>query len=142
MGDMIKLLMSSVSTEDGTEMKEEDDSEDDEDYDKEKLSSKVKVPLTPEWERIDEVVTNVELDDDIAKLTHPAKNIFVFKRRSSGEVVTRYFTDGCCHFSENLRLRGAMFNHHMPWSYNGLFEGYGLDQPNVNKELIATILKY
>ena len=36
-------------------MKEEDDSEDDEDYDKEKLTHKAKVPLTPEWERIDEV---------------------------------------------------------------------------------------
>ena len=88
------------------------------------------------------VVSNVEIDDDVAKLTHPAKNIFVFKRRTSGEVVTRYFTDGCYHFSENLRLRGAMFNHHMPWSYNGLFQGYGLDQPNVTKELVTSVLKY
>jgi len=140
--DMIKLLMSSVSTEDGTKMKEEDDSEDDDDYDKEKLTHKAKVPLSPEWERIDEVVSNVEIDDDVAKLTHPAKNIFVFKRRTSGEVVTRYFTDGCYHFSENLRLRGAMFNHHMPWSYNGLFQGYGLDQSNVTKELVTSVLKY
>ena len=38
-------------------MKEEDDSEDDEDYDKEKLSHKAKVPLTPEWESINEVST-------------------------------------------------------------------------------------
>ena len=30
--DMIKLIMSSVAAEDGTDMKEEDDSDDDEDY--------------------------------------------------------------------------------------------------------------
>ena len=52
---MIKLLMSSMTAEDGTEMKEEDDSDDDDDYDKEKLSHKAKVPLTPEWEQINEV---------------------------------------------------------------------------------------
>ena len=53
--DMIKLLMSGMTAEDGTEMKEEDDSDDDDDYDKEKLSHKAKVPLTPEWEQINEV---------------------------------------------------------------------------------------
>merc|ERR1712024_168661 len=95
--DMIKLLMSSVAAEDGTAMKEEDDSEDDEDYDKEKLSHKAKA------------VSNVECDSDITKLTHPSKNIFAFKRRTSGEVVTRSFQTSGCHFAENLRLRGAMF---------------------------------
>jgi len=140
--DMVKLLMSSVAAEDGTAMKEEDDSEDDEDYDKEKLSHKAKVPLTPEWESINEAVSNVECDSDITKLTHPSKNIFVFKRRTSGEVVTRYFQNSGCHFAENLRLRGAMFSHHMPWSYNSLFQGYTLDQASVSQDLVTTILKF
>ena len=87
-------------------------------------------------------MTNVECDSDITKLTHPAKNIFVFKRRTSGEVVTRYFQDGAYHSAENLRLRGAMFSHHMPWSYNSLFQGYALDQTTVSQDLIATVLKY
>jgi len=140
--DMIKLMMSSVAAEDGTDMKEEDDSDGDEDYDKEKLSHKAKVPLTPDWERINEAVTNVEMDSDITKLTHPSKNIFVFKRRTSGEVITRHFQDGAYHFADNLRLRGAMFSHHMPWSYNSLFQGYALDQTTVSQDLIATVLKY
>ena len=87
-------------------------------------------------------MTNVECDNDVTKLTHPAKNIFVFKRRASGEIITRYFQDGCVNFAENLRLRGAMFNHHMPWSYNSLFQGYELDQSTVSQDLIVNILKY
>ena len=43
-------------------------------------------------------------------------------------------------FSDNLRLRAAMFNHHMPWSYKSLFEGYGLDQGSTPVELVNSVL--
>merc|ERR1712061_786988 len=122
-------MVKSVRADDGTNMKEEDDSEGDEDFDKDKLSHKPTISLTSEWQKIQDAVDAANLEDnDHPKLTHPAKNIFVFKRRGSGEVITRYFQDGCLQFAETLRLRGSMFNHHMPWSYKSLFEGYGLDQ--------------
>ena len=43
-------------------------------------------------------------------------------------------------FSDNLRLRAAMFNHHMPWSYKSLFEGYGLDQESTPVVVINSVL--
>ncbi len=139
--DMIKMLMTSVQAEDGTELKEEDDSEDDEDFDKDKLAHKPTFVLTPEWEKIQTAINEVEVDDTkFAKLTHPAKNIFIFKRRACGEVVTRYFQDNCLEFAENLRLRGSMFSHHMPWSYKSLFAGYNLDQEAVSPDLVKSVL--
>lgn len=139
--DMIKMLFTKMTAENGVEMKEDDDSEDDDEFDKEKLSHKPQIPLNSEWEKIRDAITDVESNEDCAKLMHPAKNIFVFKRRASGEVVTRYFQDGCYQFAENLRLRGAMFSHHMPWSYKGLFEGYDIDQESVTLDLVNKILK-
>jgi len=139
--DMVKLLMSNIECEDGTNLKEEDDSEDDEEFDKEKLSTRSTVQVPEQWVDIDDAIKNVEIDEeDLAKLTHPSKNIFVFKRRASGEVITRYFQDGGYHFAENLRLRGAMFSHHMPWSYKSLFDGYGQDQEKVTHDLIVKVL--
>ena len=54
----------------------------------------------------------------------------MFKRREAN-VITRRLTDTAA-LSDHLRLRGAMFNHHMPWGYNGLFEGYGDDMEKVS----------
>jgi len=138
--DMIKLLASKVSTSDGTEMKEDDDSEDDDEFDKDKLSHKPSAILNQDWQRILDAISEVSEDQDLAKLTHPVLNIFVFKRRPDGEVITRYFQDGAMPFSDNLRLRAAMFNHHMPWSYKSLFEGYGLDQESTPVEVINSVL--
>ena len=89
--NIIKMLCTKIPTVEGNDMKEEDDSEGDDDFDKDKLSHKPQVVLSPEWEQIREAVSAVSTRDDVAKLTHPAKNIFVFKRRSGGEVITRYF---------------------------------------------------
>ena len=61
------------------------------------------------------------------------KIIFIYSR-------FRYFQDGAMPFSDNLRLRAAMFNHHMPWSYKSLFEGYGLDQESTPVEVINSVL--
>lgn len=137
--DMVKLLMTSVPTEEGIEMKEEDDSDEDDDYDKEKLSHKPQAVLTDQWKEIENAISNVELNNDIAKLTHPALNIFVFKRKND-QVVTRYFQDGGLPFADNLRLRGAMFSHHMPWSYKSLFENYGMDLESTSAEKVNSIL--
>ena len=138
---MIRLLMSKVQADDGTNMKEEDDSEDDDEFDKDKLSHKPKISMTNEWQQIHDAVVDVDdVNEDCAKLTHPSKNIFIFKRRGDGEVITRYFQDGCLALAENLRLRGSMFSHHMPWSYKGLFEGYGISQETVPESLVKSIL--
>lgn len=138
--DMIKMLMAKMTAEDGTDMKEEDDSEDDEDFDKDKLAHKPKIQLTAEWESIQNAIDSIEDGENVVKLNHPAKNIFVFKRRGTGEVVTRYFQDGTLKFADNLRLRGSMFSHHMPWSYKSLFQGYDLDQASVGPELVNKVL--
>ena len=87
--DMIKLLMKKVHTDDGTDMKEEDDSEDDDEFDKEKLCHKPTITLTPEWQQIHDAIQDAQPDDGVVKLMHPAKNILIFKRRQTGEVVTR-----------------------------------------------------
>ena len=63
-------------------------------------------------------------------LGHPAKRLFIFKRRES-EVITRCLDD-TEPLSSSLRLRGAMFNHHMPWGYNALFDGYGSEATKVD----------
>ena len=141
--DMIKLLMKKIQTDEGTEMKEEDDSEDDEDFDKDKLSGKPKITLSEDWQIIRDAIQDAQADEGVVQLKHPAKNILVFKRRPTGEVVTRYFQDDCVqHFAESLRLRGAMFNHHMPWSYKSLFAGYGEDASAVPLEMVQKVLRY
>ena len=71
-------------------MKEDDDSEDDDEFDKDKLSHKPSAILNQDWQRIHDAISEVSEDQDLAKLTHPALNIFVFKRRPDGEVITRY----------------------------------------------------
>ena len=43
-------------------------------------------------------------------------------------------------FSNNLRLRAAMFSHHMPWSYKSLFEGYGIDEETTPLNLVQSVL--
>ena len=47
----------------------------------------------------------------------------MFRRRKAA-ILTRQFTD-TRPLTDNLRLRGGMLNHHMPWSYDSLFAGYG-----------------
>ncbi len=133
--------MTSVQSEDGTDMKEDDDSEDEDEYDKEKLKHKPLVRMNPEWAKIYAAVQSVPCDESVVKLKHPAKNIYVIKRREDGQVVTRFFEDGCNQLAENLRLRGAMFNHHMPWSYKGLFDGYGLNVESTPVEDVNSVLR-
>ena len=64
-------------------------------------------------------------DSGTCHLEHPAGQLFIVKRRD-GDVITRRLPDAAA-LSANLRLRGAMFSHHMPWGYNALFQGFGQD---------------
>ena len=89
-------------------------------------------------------VHSVEEEDSLgmARLNHPAGHILVFKRNKKKEIIVlRRFHGQNHHLSNNLRLKGSMFNHHMPWGYNGLFEGHGTVPSNVTIEQFEDILK-
>ena len=99
-------------------MKEDDDSEDDDEFDKDKLSHKPSAILNQDWQRIHDAISEVSEDQDLAKLTHPALNIFVFKRRADGEVITRYvptyaqcskIREKCNPFSLGTCAKGVQF---------------------------------
>ena len=64
--------------------------------------------------------------------------LFIFRRREA-TILTRLFTDTRV-LTDNLRLRGAMLNHHMPWSYDTLFAGYGEAVDNVQVEFFEQVL--
>ena len=90
-------------------------------------------------------VESVEKEDSMgmSKLTHPAGNILVFKRNAKKQqlVLRRFVGPNCQNFSKNLRLKGAMLNHHMPWGYNGLFEGHGTVPGEVTIDEFENIMK-
>ena len=79
----------------------------------------------------------------MSKLNHPAGNILVFKRKAKTPetCILRKFEGSNHHFPKNLRLKGAMFNHHMPWGYNGLFEGHGIVPKDVTIEEFNDIMQ-
>ena len=43
--------------------------------------------------------------------------------------------------AKELRLRGGMFNDHMPWGYASLFEGHGGDTSGLTLDMITHICK-
>jgi len=63
-------------------------------------------------------------------LEHPAGRVYLFKRKDA-DIITRCLEDPSP-LSGNLRLRSAMFSHHMPWGYGSLFEGYGQSSAQVD----------
>ena len=77
-------------------MKEEDDSDDDDDYDIEIISHKAPIVLNEDWKRIQDAISNVIINQDLANLTHPASNILVFKRKND-KVVTRQVKNHLIH---------------------------------------------
>ena len=87
---------------------------------------------------------SVEKEDSLgmARLGHPAEHFFVFRRNVKKDiVVVRRIQGNNNHFQDHLRLKAAMFNHHMPWGYNALFDGYGTAPNNVSLEQFEDILK-
>ena len=78
----------------------------------------------------------------MSRLTHPAGQILVFKRNPKKEILkVRKFQAHNSHFSKNLRLKGSMLNHHMPWGYNGLFEGHGTVPNEVPIDQFEDVMK-
>ena len=78
----------------------------------------------------------------MSRLSHPAGQILVFKRNPKKELLkVRKFHAHNSHFSQNLRLKGSMLNHHMPWGYNGLFDGHGVVPSEVTIEQFEDIMK-
>ena len=76
------------------------------------------------------ILIYISPDTGIIHLAHPAHRVFLFKRKE-GDVITRRLDDSRP-LSDNMRLRGAMFNHHMPWGYDALFDGYGGEAEKVD----------
>ena len=88
------------------------------------------------WDEVHEAAESLP-DHGIIYLAHPAKQLYLFKRKND-DVITRRLTD-TKPLSERLRLRGAMFNHHMPWGYNALFTGYGLDHSLIDMSILEEL---
>lgn len=135
--DMIKLLWNKVPTLDGGELKEEPDDDDDDDFVNKTGSTKTTTVLTDPtslWKAIQEASDSAEEVCSLKPLGHPARQLFLFKRRETN-IITRLLTD-TQPLSDHMRLRGAMFSHHMPWGYNALFEGYGSDIDRVDFSIL------
>ena len=91
-----------------------------------------------------DAVNSVEQENSLgmATLGHPAEQLFVFKRNPKKEIlVVRRLRGNNNHIQDNLRLKASMFNHHMPWGYNGLFDGHGTVPNDVPAEQFEDILK-
>ena len=59
---------------------------------------------------------------------------FVVRRLEGGVQVAPLAAD--------FRLRGGMFNDHMPWGYGGLFEGCGGNVDGVTFDNILSLIAY
>jgi len=59
------------------------------------------------------------------QLSHSAGVTYLVKRSDTGHVVRMLEGKKASHLSQELRLRGGMFNDHMPWGYGGLFKECG-----------------
>ncbi len=136
--DMVQMLWRPIPVAEGGSLKEEDD-DDDDDF-KAKGGSKKKPTLleeregkgrSEEWIAIRDAVNKVS-ESGITHLDHPAGQVYIFKRRDDDVITRRLSTAESGHLSDNLRLRGAMFSHHMPWGYNALFQGFGQDVQKVD----------
>ena len=123
--DMIKLLWNPIKTSSGDDLNDENEDDDDD------FESKTGSRRTPqlsgssgeEWLAIRNAAVQASQDCQLAGLCHPAGKLYLFKRNETS-VITRKMNDTRV-LSENLRLRAAMFSHHMPWGYNALFQGFG-----------------
>jgi len=135
--DMIKMLWDPVPLSEGNQLKEDDDDEDD-DFQNKSGSHKT-VVLDPEsnWYKVKQSIEKVQECDGLVQLGHPARQLFLLKRKDD-DIITRLLSD-TDPLSTNLRLRGSMFNHHMPWGYNFLFTGYGESKERVNLDVLDVV---
>jgi len=89
--------------------------------------------LSGEWRAIANAAASAT-DSGLDHLEHPAGRVYIFKRRQT-DVITRCLEDASP-LSHDLRLRSAMFSHHMPWGYGALFEGYGQSSSQVDLSVL------
>ena len=65
------------------------------------------------------------------RLDHAAQNIFLLKRpNDNDDFVVRHLKGfgETQNLSSGLKLRTGVFNDHMPWAYNSLFDGLGVEE--------------
>jgi hypothetical protein len=134
-----QLVCKPIPTSDGTNLYDSDD-DDDDDFSGKSGSRKEVTALIDDdqWKAIAQAVDEVDDhlgNDELACLGHPASQVFMFKRNKAGEVITRRLTD-TLPLTRHLRLRGAMFSHHMPGGYNTMFDGFGQVEESVCFEVI------
>jgi len=77
-----------------------------------------------EWADIT-AATQAVTETGFYKLGHTAGVTYLVKRGDTGHVVRMLEGGQAAHLSKELRLRGGMFNDHMPWGYGGLFKECG-----------------
>ena len=128
--DICKLLWNPIPVSGGGQMKDDDE---DDDFTNKRGSTKKPLAFEEcsQWDAIKKAVDSVECPG-ILELEHPAKQLYIFKRKEN-DVITRRLSK-TRPLSDHLRLRGAMFNHHMPWGYGALFQGYGGSVEEVDLE--------
>eukprot|EP00092_Neocalanus_flemingeri_P020912 GFUD01022655.1.p1 GENE.GFUD01022655.1~~GFUD01022655.1.p1 ORF type:complete len:449 (+),score=115.12 GFUD01022655.1:272-1618(+) len=77
-----------------------------------------------EWNDITTAAEAVT-ETGFSQLCHTAGVTYLVKRGDTGHVVRMLEGERARHLSQELRLRGGMFNDHMPWGYAGLFKDCG-----------------
>jgi len=92
---------------------------------RETLSNFMRSPSQEKWKQVEEAVENIPMGSQ-PRLYQVSKSILVLKRMKDG-ISTRVFTnlEETSKFSEKIRFKPSMFDHHMPWSYNALFKDFG-----------------
>lgn len=135
--DMVRMLMNPINDVEGNPLRDSDDNDDDED---EGLDHRdVNLEAQDPWDKVRDAVDSVPTNfGGLVHLRHPCKELFVFRKRKT-LVITRQFND-TKDLTDNLRLRGAMLNHHMPWSYDNLFAGFGETLDSVHIEDFDQVL--
>ena len=71
-------------------------------------------------------------------LDHVAHTTYLIKRAGDDHVVRHLEgLQASRNLSSNVKLRGGMFNNHMPWGYAGIFKNCGGDTTGITLDLIA-----
>eukprot|EP00096_Caligus_rogercresseyi_P013995 TRINITY_DN6551_c0_g1_i1.p1 TRINITY_DN6551_c0_g1~~TRINITY_DN6551_c0_g1_i1.p1 ORF type:complete len:480 (-),score=126.21 TRINITY_DN6551_c0_g1_i1:878-2317(-) len=136
--DMCRLLFSKSDVNAISPSEESDEEDDTEDLatvleeDEDEMGDTGDELKSELWCKVREALDKVEHAVDLVHLEHPSK-LFIFKRKN--DVVTRVFHN-TNPFTCSLRLRASMFNDHMPWGYNTLFEGYGRCSHDIHLDCI------
>ena len=97
-----------------------------------------------EWGDINSAVSAVD-KTGFYPLEHIAGQTYLVKRADTGEdslehVVRLLPGDKAAPLATELRLRGGMFNDHMPWGYASLFKDCGGNSTGLSIDMMITYL--